>query len=542
MNTRTAVRAVILITVLAMLTACTDLAPSPTPGASSAPVATASPPPTASPSPTPTPPATFPLAVVTGITNLKAAITLDELGSLADSGKLILPCGVEIKEPALQPAGDCVAADKIAASLEKGQKKIALLPPGLVNPATKVLSIAGDGPFGMFGPDLFGDPQQRALPYPITGEAMVGDPAADPETVDAAWVAYDPDEVWTLTNLGSLCADRGAAYQAVGLGKGWPWAFDGGTAKYPAPAVVDPPNPPPYDGLPFVRPIDTGNDGATSELVKRSDVAIADHECPILPDSQWQPATGSSVSLSVPEELIGEWKDTLGLDALYIAANHLSDRGVAGIRSTIDLLKKHDLPASGLGMNLDEALEPAYVEVAGLKVAVVAFNDVNGVTPAAPNTPGVAWITESNIDTAVKRAKDGGADLVICAPQWWGGAEYHDELWPVQETQIKWFDAAGCDQVIGSGTHVAGPLLVRGTGEDANVVLVSPGNYMFGQDWWQEVQEGVILDLTLRGTQLVNVRMRPTVQILQARPALLDPEGDGRYVLERIWKYATLDY
>jgi hypothetical protein len=36
--------------------------------------------------------------------------------------------------------------------------------------------------------------------------------------------------------------------------------------------------------------------------------------------------------------------------------------------------------------------------------------------------------------------------------------------------------------------------------------------------------------------------MRPTVQILQARPALLDPERDGHYVLDRIWKYATLDY
>jgi hypothetical protein len=540
-NTRTAVRAVILTTVLAMLTACTDLAPSPTPG-TSAPAATASTEPTASPSPTPTPPSTFPLAVVTGITNLKAVITLDELGSLAKSAKLIVPCGVEVKEPKIASSDDCVAADKIAASLKKGQEKVALLPPGLVNPATKVLSIAGDGPFGMFGPDLFGDPQQRALAYPITGEAMTGDPATDPQTLDPAWIAYDPDDVWTLTNLGSLCADRGAAYQAVGLGRGWPWAFDGGTAKYPTPAVVDPPNPPPYENLPFVRPIDTGNDGATASVVKRSDVAIADHECPILPDSQWRPATGGSVSLSVPEELIGEWKDTLGIDVLYIAANHLSDRGVAGIQSTLDLLKQHDMPATGLGMDLDEALEPAYVEVAGLKVAVVALNDVAGVTAAAPNTPGVAWITESNIDTAVERARDGGADLVICAPQWWGGAEYHDELWPVQETQITWFDAAGCDQVIGSGTHVAGPLLVRGTGEDANVVLVSPGNYMFGQDWWQEVQEGIILDLSFRGTQLVNVRMRPTVQILQARPALLDPEGDGHSVLERIWKYATLDY
>jgi hypothetical protein len=64
---------------------------------------------------------------------------------------------------------------------------------------------------------------------------------------------------------------------------------------------------------------------------------------------------------------------------------------------------------------------------------------------------------------------------------------------------------------------------------------------MFGQNWWQEAQEGVILDLTFRGTTLVQVRMHPTVQILAARPALLDPEGDGRYVMQRIWKYATLD-
>jgi hypothetical protein len=531
-----------VVSVVALLTACTDATATPTPVASTPAAPTETTTPTASPSPTPTPPATFPLAVVTGITNDKAVITLDEVATLAGSGKLIVPCGVTITEPAIEPANECVAADKIEASLKKGQAKIALLPPGLVNPATKVLSIAGDGPFGMFGPDLFGDPEARALPYPITGQAMIGDPAADPQALDPQWVAYQPDQVWTLTNLGSLCADRGAAYQAVTQGKGWPWAFDGGTAKYSGPAVVDPPDPPPYNGLPFVRPIDTGNDGATAEVVKRSDLAIADHECPIMPDAQWRPATGSSVSLSVPEELIGQWKDKLGIDILYLAANHLSDRGVAGIKSTLDLLKQHDMANTGLGMDLDQALEPAYAEVAGLKIAVVAFNDVAGVTAAAPGTPGVAWITKSNIDTAVKRAKDGGADLVICAPQWWGGAEYHDDLWPVQETQIGWFDDAGCDQVIGSGTHVAGPLLVRGTGEKANVVLVSPGNYMFGQDWWQEVQEGVILDLTFRGTQLINVRMRPTVQILQARPALLDPEADGHYVLDRIWKYATLDY
>ena len=35
--------------------------------------------------------------------------------------------------------------------------------------------------------------------------------------------------------------------------------------------------------------------------------------------------------------------------------------------------------------------------------------------------------------------------------------------------------------VIGSGTHVAGPLLINGDARDPRLVLVSPGNYMFGQ-------------------------------------------------------------
>jgi poly-gamma-glutamate capsule biosynthesis protein CapA/YwtB (metallophosphatase superfamily) len=181
------------------------------------------------------------------------------------------------------------------------------------------------------------------------------------------------------------------------------------------------------------------------------------------------------------------------------------------------------------------------VEVAGLTVAFVAFNDVPGVAEADADSPGVPWINPENIDAGVRRARDGGADLVICNPQWWGGAEYHDDLWPSQVTQLEWFDEAGCDHVIGSGTHVAGPLLLRERADGTSLVLVSPGNYIFGQNWWQEAQEGVILDMTFRGTTLVNFRMHPTVMVDAARASLLDPQGDGRYVLERIWKYAQLD-
>ena len=129
-------------------------------------------------------PVSFPLAVVTGLTNLKATITVDQLTALAGSQRLLLPCGVTIAQPPLAPANACVAADAIAAALRTDPKLVALLPPGLVEPATKVLPIAGDGPFGLFGPDLFGDPAARAcLPDP---GARHGRRALDP-----AWTAYD---------------------------------------------------------------------------------------------------------------------------------------------------------------------------------------------------------------------------------------------------------------------------------------------------------------------------------------------------------------
>ena len=520
---------------LFIVAACTatQVPPTSAPPDASVPVPSAPPTPTASPSPTPNPEVEVPLAVVTGITNLKSVITLDELVALADAGELLLPCGVNVVEPALGTSDACVAANEIAPRLEAEQARVALLPPGLVETATRVLPIAGDGPFGLFGPDLFGDPESRAADYPVVGSARTDDPA-----LQAEWLAYDASEIWTLTNIGSLCADRGAAYQAVTLGNGWDWAFGGGTAAYAAAAVVDPP-----DGGPYypVQPVDTGNDGATASILERSDVAIADHECPVMADEIWAPQLGANAVFSVPEAVLPFWRDTLGLDVIYLAANHLSDKGVDGIRSTLDLLDEYGLAGTGLGMNLDEALEPVFVDVAGLKVGFVAFNDVPGVVAADATTPGVPWITEANIQAGVQRAREGGADLVICNPQWWGGAEYHDDLWPTQVTQIGWFDAAGCDHVIGSGTHVAGPLLLNGSANDPRLILVSPGNYMFGQGWWQETQEGVIIDMTFRGSELVNVRLHPTVQILQARPALLDPEGDGHYVLERLWAYSSID-
>ena len=533
--------AVALVAVASLVAGCF---PGPTPSPSTTgigPTAAAPSSPAASlePSATPAPsiPASFPLAVVTGMTNLKATITVDELTKLAAAGTLVMPCGVAVTAPTLTSSAPCVAADDIVAAITDQPTTIALLPPGLVQPKTKVLPFAGDGPYGMFGPDLFGDPTARAMPYPLQATAT-GSPALNP-----AWTAYDASRVWTLTSVGSMCSDRGAAHQAVTLGKGWDWVFKGGTAAYKGGPIPNPAPPPGITRELIVRPYDTGNAGATAEAISRADVTLADLKCPILPDGIWHPNDNSTaLNFSVPETVVSRWKNTLGVDVIYLPADHQSDKGMAGIKSTLSILDKNQIPHTGEGLNLDQALTPAFYQVGGLKLAFVSWDDVPGPVRATATTPGVAWLTRPNVRAAVQKAKAAGANLIICDPQWWGPDEYVHKLTTSMTTAVAWMDAAGCNQIIGGGLHVSGPLNLRSTTGGVSMVLGYVGNFLFGQDWWQDTQEGTILDASFVGTQLVNVRLIPYVMLLSARPSLLDPQGAGRYVLQRIYKNSELDY
>jgi poly-gamma-glutamate capsule biosynthesis protein CapA/YwtB (metallophosphatase superfamily) len=536
--------------VAVLLGACESAVPTPRPSAGAAgPTPSPAVAPTAATTPGPNPtesavpyPSEFPLAVVTGETNLKAWTDLAEVSRLASSGKLIPPCGVEVLAPALTITAACRPADELAADIQATPSMVALLPPGLVEPATKTLPIGGKGPYGIGGADLFGDPAARTAPYPILARAT-GDPPLPVE-----WVSYDPASVWTLASIGGICSDAGAAYQALHLGKGWDWVFDGGTARYRGKPYLNPNPPPGISAYPIVSPVDTGHHGAMARLVSGADLTIADVECPIVED--FVPNWGGKVlRFSISADVLPLWTDKLGIDVVYLAANHNSDKGVAGIRSTLRLLKRHGILGTGLGMDLDQALQPAFVDVAGVRIAFVAWNIVPGSARAGADTAGVAWLTKANVIEGVRRARAGGAQIVICDPQWWGGAEYHSDLRGGQYRQLGWFDEAGCDQVIGAGTHLAGPLLLRsdpsqapGAAGGVGLVMASEGNVTFGQGWWQQTQEGVLMTASFRGTRLVNVHLYPYVMLANARAALTNPEGDGHYVMERVWRNSEVDY
>jgi poly-gamma-glutamate capsule biosynthesis protein CapA/YwtB (metallophosphatase superfamily) len=514
-------RSAALLAAALVLAACTSAVPSPSePGPASSPTATATATPMLSPSPTatPIPEVEVPLAVVTGYTNPIATITAAEVQEALAADTFIQLCDLLT---AVNPVPRCLDATEVVDHLLANPTDLAFLPAGLVVPTVKVLPVDGA--------DLFGNADARASEYPFSVKMQL-------EAGFADW-ALDGEDVRTLMSLGDSCPDRGVAHAAITLGRGWEWVFGGGTAEYTA--VYPNPVPPGFvgNGFNIVDAVPTGNEGAVAALVSGADVTLDDFECPVVDD--W--TVNEGVVFSIDPAVLPHLRDTYGVDVATLAANHLFDRGTPGFLQTLDKFAAAGIPTAGAGVDLDAALEPALVDVDGLTFAFVAFNEIPGSLEAGPDQPGVLWLRDENVTEAVGRAQNEGADLVICVPQWWGGGEYHAQFLGDMRRQQQVFFDAGCDHVLGHGTHWSGPIEITPADDgDHRVTMVSHGNFLFGQEWSQQTQEGVILELAFVGTRLAQARMHPYIMLEQAQTNLTDPATDGQYVLTRIYEASGL--
>ncbi|HSK92747.1 MAG TPA: CapA family protein [Candidatus Angelobacter sp.] len=502
-----------IATLVLLLAACTatsspDASPS-LDSPSDTPSLTATPAPTPTPEPTPEPDIEVPLAVVTGYTNLKSTITADEVAAAIEADTMIQNCELF---PAANPGPRCLPADEITAHLGASPTDLAMLPWHLVTPIVKVLPVDGA--------DLFGSEEARTSPYPYVASV----------SPDLGWEPYEVERIRTVISPGNMCHDRGPAYAAITLGRGWDWVFGGGTAVY------DGFNAP--GGVSTINVVPTGNEGAMAALLRSGDVTIAEIECPFVDD--WTVNNGTIFSLD--PATIPLLRDTYGADVILFAANHPFDQGTEGFIESLEHFEANGLPYAGAGRNLEEALTPATVEVNGLTFGFTGHNEIPGPIPAGPNQPGVLWLTdEYHVTESVRRARE-VADVVLCVPQWWGGEEYHYDWRPSQRQQQEAYFEAGCDHILGQGTHYAGPMdLEFDESGRARLTVMSSGNFLFGQGWSQDTMEGVVFELTFRDADLVQARMHPYVTMDQAQTNLLDPEGDGRYVLQRIFEHSADD-
>jgi Bacterial capsule synthesis protein PGA_cap len=369
------------------------------------------------------------------------------------------------------------------------------------------------------------DPSVRALGW--NGRFLFGVDRA--RTVDAwgltaqlatAGPGFDPSTTWTLVAGGDIMLDRGVAQTLTIKGKGADFPFDGGTADITGTCRNC--SPLGWD-TPYTKR--TGNAGAVRDLIKSADLAIANFENPA-PDAFRYHRRGTVFSAN-PKLISG--LAHAGIDWVGIANNHIRDAGGIGILQTIANLRRQGIATSGAGANLAAARKPAILTVDGVKVAFLAYDTIAKSYAASATRAGSAQMSAKVLRTDVAAARTAGAQVVIVFPHW--GTEYDPTPFAGQQALAHAAIDAGADLVIGNHAHWAGAVEVY----EGKPIWYALGNFVFDQTWSIPTMEGMTLELTFRGTRLVQARMRPHIILDKAQPNFLDPAGDGRMVLGQVY-------
>jgi poly-gamma-glutamate capsule biosynthesis protein CapA/YwtB (metallophosphatase superfamily) len=394
--------------------------------------------------------------------------------------------------------------DALARDLTANRKRLAFLRADAVEPDVRAL--------GWGGVALFGVDRVRKLgEWPLTARLPAPTAAA----------AFDPATTWTLFAGGDIMLDRGVYETLAVKGKGANFPFNGGTAEITGRCKNC--SPLGWD-TPYTRR--TGNAGAVRHVVSQADIAIANFENPAPDKPSWH---RSGTVFSAAPRFIDGLADA-GIDYVSLANNHIRDAGGSGLLQTIKNVTKRGIAVSGAGKNLAAARKPAVLEAAGTKVAILGYDAIAGSYHATATKIGSAPLTAANVKADVAAARRAGADVVIVFPHW--GTEYDPTPFANQKKLAHMAIDAGADMVIGNHAHWAAAMEIYG----GKPIWYALGNFVFDQTWSEPTMEGITLELTFRGSELVQVGLRPHIILDKAQPNFLDPAGSGRVVMGQVYQ------
>lgn len=287
----------------------------------------------------------------------------------------------------------------------------------------------------------------------------------------------------------------------------------------------------------------------TKNILSKADILTGTFEAPVLGEGNG--ATCGSCVQFIGNERFIDAVVFVGYDYFSLAANHIMDGGVDGLKRTQELLYQNNILYNGASLvGRDDAAKPILIEKNGLKLAFIAFNDTPGRNQwADENTPGAAnisdWIIDSQgrtikyepnverIKKYINDAKSLNPDFVI-AVMHWGGREYVADALPYQKTLAKLLIENGVDIILGDHVHWVQEIEFIGD----RPVFYGVGNYIFDQMWSIETRQGIFIELIFYKNKLKNFRLHPHQLYLYDKgyPELLDENSkEYKQTLNRIF-------
>jgi len=371
----------------------------------------------------------------------------------------------------------------------------------------------------------------------VDGHDPYRDPAADSPLRDARWIAAPAGQASRIAELAGF--EAAPTFDPAGmLATG---------ELIPARCT--------YEALVAVGGMDAMFD-ATGDAIAAADITVSPLEVSLTDLSVPTPCI-STFTLQGPAEA-AEAMARAGIDVAITAGNHAMDcwegcSPAAALLDTISNLENAGLVTAGAGADLDAARRPATFTVetqnGPVSFAFIAYDSIAAAFYAAgPDSPGTAPLETAFLREDVEVALS-LADHVIVGAGW--GVEYTSDPIAFQRENAGAAIDLGATVVLGNHPHWVQavehfpgdrfPQTPDARPDDA-LVAYSFGNFVFDQDWSVETTQGMAMDLGFTADRLIGYRIRPVIirglpELTRGlyRPEFVDPAGEGRVILDRIW-------
>ena len=236
-----------------------------------------------------------------------------------------------------------------------------------------------------------------------------------------------------------------------------------------------------------------------------------------------------------------------GVDVVLTIGNHMLDcwggcSRAGALFDTLTRLHEVGIATAGAGKDLEAARRPTVVSVETAQGPVrFAFLGYDSIAPwyaAGDETPGTAPLSAESVREDVSAAR-ALADHVVIGAGW--GVEYTSNPIASQREIGGIAIEAGASFVMGNHPHWV-QAVEHFDGEHGALVAYSFGNFIFDQKWSVATTQGMLMELGFTSERLIGYRIRPVVIRAHSselpwayRPEFVDPAGEGRPILNRIW-------
>jgi poly-gamma-glutamate capsule biosynthesis protein CapA/YwtB (metallophosphatase superfamily) len=225
------------------------------------------------------------------------------------------------------------------------------------------------------------------------------------------------------------------------------------------------------------------------DRISAADLAICHQETPISADNT-DLTVPRTLSFNAPREIATALKNA-GFDGCDTASHHTWDRGLKGVRQTLDVLDAAGLKHTGGSRSAEEAANPPIHDTKGVKVGHVAFSyTIDNSGGPTTRVPGEApWLREmlwpaigaDGVLAQARRLRERGAEFVVVSMHW--GDQYVTQP-TAQQRQLarQLLESADVDLIIGDHVHVVQPCEQIG----GKYVVYGMGNFLSNQSPTQD--------------------------------------------------------